>query len=202
MKNWVQLTVTADNTRGVQTICVGQFVSFSRKSDERILVAGKDLAYSLGFDLVPEQLQGRRLRGLDPINVLGDDSPARTYVMSREQKEKITHARDLALKRCAVHPEGLAYIGDHAFQHVRPMEFAKKPLLRHTYITTAALHQAGLSAEKLPTEGLLSELAAEDKSSLATWLTGGIGEQAHQIESVVKIDLIRVLREKYRLATL
>ena len=78
MKNWLQLTVTADNTQGVWTICVGQFVSFSRKSEERILVVDKDLTYSLGFGLVPEQITGRRLHGLDPVSVLGDGPPPRT----------------------------------------------------------------------------------------------------------------------------
>ena len=49
MKNWVQLVVTANNVQGVQTICIGQFVSFCRDTDERVLIAGKDLAYCLGF---------------------------------------------------------------------------------------------------------------------------------------------------------
>ena len=57
MKNWVQLVVTANNVQGVQTTCIGQFVSFCRESEEPVLVAGKDLANCLGFELVPEQIK-------------------------------------------------------------------------------------------------------------------------------------------------
>ena len=55
------VTVTADNVQGVQTICVGQYVSFDRKGDDRVLTAGKDLAKDLGFVHPTKQIEAVRV---------------------------------------------------------------------------------------------------------------------------------------------
>ena len=57
--------------------------------------------------------------------------------------------------------EGIAYIGEHAFDHVRPMQWVQDPMLKHSYMSTAALHQAGNSAQAQGYEGVLSELPAQ-----------------------------------------
>ena len=196
MKNWVQLVVTANNVQGVQTICIGQFVTFCRKSEERVLVAGKDLAHCLGFELVPEQIKHQSTRGIDPEVVLGDGAPGRTYVMSAAQQDKITHNRRLAELQSQIFGDGLAYIGNEAFRHVRPMQWANDPVLRHSYITTAALHQAGSSANKLKYEGVLSELAVQDHQALGDWLVDTVHPgAAEKVVGLVDVDVIRVVSE-------
>ena len=196
MKNWVQLVVTANNVQGVQTVCIGQFVTFCRKSEERVLVAGKDLAYCLGFELVPEQIKHQATRGIDPEVVLGDGAPGRTYVMSAAQKDKIKSNRRLTELQSRMFGDGLAYIGDAAFRQVGPMQWANDPVLRHSYITTAALHQAGSSANKLKYEGILSELAVQDYQALGDWMVDEIHpEAAGSVVGLVEVDVIRVVSE-------
>ena len=199
MKNWMQLTITADNVQGVQTICVGQYVSFDRKGDDRVLTAGKDLAKDLGFVHPTKQIEAARVQGVSPESLLGDDVPKRTYVLSAEEKTKREDNRMMATKCATVHADGLAYVGDVAFNHVRPMEWTHEPLLQHSYMTTAALHQAGTSARQLPHEGVINELAVNDFLSLQDWIVGHTQEEGLSIGGLVEVDILRVTSETKRL---
>ena len=98
---------------------------------------------------------------------------------------------------------GLAYVGDEAFKHVRPMQWAHEPVLRHSYITTAALHQAGSSANKLRYEGILSELAIQDHQALASWMVDTVHpEAAGTVVALVDVDVMRVVSETRAFARL
>lgn len=148
MGRWMQLTVTANNVTGTQTICIGQFVTFSRVGDAQILVAGKDLARSLGFEMPGDQIKRASIAAITPEMLLGDEPPPRTYVLSNETKRKIEENRKLAELYAKIHSEGLAYVGYEAFKHLRPMQWVQDPTLRHSYMSTAVMHQAGAGANQ------------------------------------------------------
>ena len=198
MKNWMQLTVTAYNTQGIQTICVGQYVSFGRAGDDEVLVAGKDLARALGFALPAEQMRSNRMSGIDPAEFLGDkvvESP-RSYVLSSDERIKREQNRKMMELCLEVHAEGLAYIAEEAFEHVRPMQWAYEPLLQHSYTTTAAIHQAGRSASKLAHEGIANELAVGDMSNMLQWISGDVPDDSTSgVVMRVIIDTVRVTCE-------
>ena len=196
MKNWMQVTVTANNVQSVQTICIGQYVCCGRAGEERVLVAGKDLARLLGFAHPSEQIKQGRMRGIDPEALLGDKAPPRTYVLSKEEKLKQENNRKM-LERCLeVHSEGLAYIGDEAFQHVRPMQWTHEPMLLQSYMSTAALYQAGNSATSLGCDGIPNELSVEEFDRLGQWITGDTEGMANKpIKARAMIDIVRITSE-------
>ena len=199
MKYWMQMTVTADNVQGVQTICVGQYISFDRVGNERVLTAGKDLAKDLGFVHPTKQIEANRIQGVSPESLLGDETPKRTYVLSAEEKAKREDNRRRAAMCATVHADGLAYVGDEAFKHVRPMEWTQEPLLQHSYITTAALHQAGISAKHLPHDGVINELVVQGFSNLQDWLAGHTDTDIKGVHGLVTVDVLRVTSETHRL---
>ena len=91
-KNWLQMCIKAQNVASIDTQVVGQLVSFDRESDENILVAGIDLAQKLGYATVLEQrTQARALAGFGvrDADLLGDDPPPRSWVLSEDCKAKI-----------------------------------------------------------------------------------------------------------------
>ena len=96
--------------------------------------------------------------------------------------------------------EGLAYVGEEAFGHVRPMEWIQDPQLQRSYMTTAALHQAGRSATDVSQPGVMNELAVGEFDRLAKWLTGDADTdlcQSGQPRAV--IDVVRITCETKRL---
>ena len=200
MKNWAQLTVTADNVQGVQTICVGVYVSFGRSGDDRVLVAGEDLTIDLGFVHPTKQIEAARTQGVSDESLLGDKAPKRTYVLSEEEKRKRESSHRMAAQCSNVYADGLAYVGDTAFSQVRPMEWTQDPLLQYSYMTTAALHQAGVSATALNHEGVLNELSVQEFARLHDWITGHVdSDTAGTVKGLVSIDVLRVTSETNRL---
>ena len=68
-------------------------------------------------------------------------------------------------------------------------------------MTSAAMYQAGVSANKMKYEGVLSELAVQDHSALAEWIEDELepGSAATMI-GVVELDVVRVISEFRRFA--
>ena len=121
-KNWLQVCVKANSVTGNSTTVVGQLISFERDTNENILVAGVDLAQRLGFSTAREQMDEERARagvGVPESDLLGDDPPARSWVLSDDCKAKIAHNRRLEEVHSKVRAEALAYVGDYAFNNVR-----------------------------------------------------------------------------------
>ena len=132
--------------------------------------------------------------------LLGDDPPPRTYVLSNETKRKIEENRKLAELYSKIHSEGLTYVGYEAFKHLRPMQWVQDPTLRHSYMSTAAMYQAGASANKRKYEGILSELASANAVGPASWLADDNNESGvGKIVGRVIIDVLLIIREAKRL---
>ena len=201
MKNWIQVAVTADNVQGVQCICVGHFVSFGREGEHRVLVAGRELAHALGYLDPQQQRSAARTTGASPESILGDKAPKRTYVLSPDTRDKIERNRARAEIYERIRSEGMIYVGDEAFNRVRPMQFVHEPTLKKSYMSSAALHQAGVSANKMAYEGIINELATTQHARLWAWMTDDDNaSEKTTVDGLAEVDITRILRETKPLA--
>ena len=197
-KNWLQMCVQADNIAGTRTAVVGQLLSFDRESDENIIVAGIDLAQRLGYATPLEQRTRARAQagiGVRESDLLGDDPPPRSWVLSQDCKAKIAANRKLEAEHTVVRAEALAYIGDYAFNNVRSCDVVMEPLLARSYVTSAVVTMAGESAVRKEIAEP-SELAGGHMPELGAWLTGKEGDgAAGTVRAEVTMDVTRVLRD-------
>ena len=198
-KNWMQLCIKANSVAGNSTTVVGQLISFDRDSEEDILVAGVDLAQKLGFTTAYEQQVEARAGagvGVKQSDLLGEDPPPRSWVLSDDCKAKIERNRRLEEIHRKVRAEALAYVGDYAFNNVRSCDVVMEPLLAHSYVTSAVVTMAGESATRTKTPGVVSEFAHGHLESIGSWLAGEehVGS-AEVVQAEVHVGLVRVLRE-------
>ena len=71
-----------------------------------------------------------------------------------------------------------------------------EPLLAHSYITSVARTVAGGSAKELPNEQPVSEFVHGHLEPTAMSLTSGeAGSAAEVVKAVVRVDVVRLLRE-------
>jgi len=147
-KNWIQMPIQAPNVRGTPTIVVGQYVSFVRSGDQDMLIAGKDLAYALGY-LNPRKQRENAAEtgnldalGVDPEALLGKGAPKRKYALSNDTTRKIRENRERERRYTQVLAEGRIFLGEQMFDTVTSAVFVTEPLLRFSYCTTAVLAAA------------------------------------------------------------
>ena len=197
MKKWMQLPVRAENVAGTLTTVVGQYVSFCRKSSENVLVAGRGLARALGYVDPEEQRALARTIGVSEEQVFDEGVKPRTYVLSKETQATIEANRLLAEKRATIVGEGRMFMGSGAWKARETTVYVKEPLLKTSYITTAALNRAGPdSFTNIKGTMPRSEFAANQHGALAAWLGDGQRYCAtDEVTQVTRMDVIRVLRE-------
>ena len=123
--NWVQVAVEADSIANVPTIVPAVYISLcSRDCEEEVIVAGKDLCNAIGF-LTPVQQKQQAAKGGIDDSWLQADKSKRTYVLSKETKEKIASNQALYSKAVKVQPQGSMYVGARAMANTKLVQWIK-----------------------------------------------------------------------------
>ena len=108
MTNWIETTIEADNAAGTPTIVPATMIAFCREANDEIIVAGKDLCAHLGY-WHPKSQRDHNRKAVPDHSFLKRAASARTYVLSKSTKEKISENRRRSANALQVRSQGTAH---------------------------------------------------------------------------------------------